>query len=486
MSAPTDVSAGIARVRDERLTYLSVRCLQDIADAVTKADTDGLEGVMIEAGTALGGSAIIMALAKNPERKLRAYDAFDMIPPPTEKDGEDVHKRYERIKAGKSKGIGGDEYYGYRDDLLGEVRSSFDEFGVPVDETNVELIKGYFEDTLKVDEPVAFAHLDGDWYESTKVCLERIWPHLVVGGRLVIDDYYKWSGCKRAIDEYFEGREGYQRVKLGRLHIIKTADVPEPVQKADPVSARREQVAELASTAAGKLRTQRKRISFVNNSRVRLRNANRNFARRTKRGMLVLDAGAGRSPYRRMFKHATYESADIAQTDGKLDYVCNLTDIPVEDGRYDRVLFNQVLEHVTDPPAVLAELYRVLKPGGQILCSCPLSFHEHQKPYDYFRYTKYGLRYLFEQAGFEVTTLTWLEGYFGTVAYQFRRMYLDLPKDVRKLESGWRLAYLAPLVGGTRVLARGLAIAFSRADVRWKYTDSGMPKNYLVLARKPG
>lgn len=226
MNAPTDVAAAITKVREDKLTYLSERCLRDLSEAVVQADKDGLPGLLIEAGTALGGSAIVMALAKAPERKMRAYDAFDMIPPPSDKDGEDVHKRYAKIVSGKSKGIGGTTYYGYRDDLLGEVTESFERFGVPIEKNNVELIKGYFEDTLEVDGPVAFAHLDGDWYESTKVCLERIEPHLVVGGRLVIDDYYKWSGCKRAIDEYFEGRDGFEFVKHGRLHIFKRADVP--------------------------------------------------------------------------------------------------------------------------------------------------------------------------------------------------------------------------------------------------------------------
>lgn len=500
MVAPSDVSAGIAQVREEGLTYLSERCLQDIADAVSKADADGLEGILIEAGTALGGSAIVMALAKSPERRMRAYDAFDMIPPPTEKDGEDVHKRYEKIKAGKSKGIGGAEYYGYRDDLLGEVTASFERFGVPIDKANVELVKGYFEDTLSVDEPVAFAHLDGDWYSSTMTCLERIWPRLVVGGRLVIDDYFKWSGCRTAIDEYFDGLEGFEKVKLGRLHIVKTADVPVPERSrrgeqpqttgAQRIDAAKSTIKSVAAKSA-QLRakpSKPKALRFINNSRQRLRAVNRGFAKTTEPDMLVLDAGAGRGPYRTLFKHAKYETADFGKlgtnyTD--LDYVCDLTDIPVEDGRYDRVLFNQVLEHMKDPQAVINELYRVLKPGGEILCTCPLTFHEHQKPYDFFRYTKYGLRHLFETAGFDVVKLKWLEGYFGTVAYQFRRMSLDLPKDPRTLETGWRLAYLGPLLWGTRGLATGLAVAYSRAEKRWRYTKSGTPKNYLVLARKP-
>ena len=61
------------------------------------------------------------------------------------------------------------------------------------------------------------------------------------------------------------------------------------------------------------------------------------------------------------------------------------------------------------------------KPGGQIFCSSPLYFPEHQKPYDFFRYTHYGLRLLFENASFRIVRLEWLEGFFGTVCFQFRQ-----------------------------------------------------------------
>jgi SAM-dependent methyltransferase len=239
-------------------------------------------------------------------------------------------------------------------------------------------------------------------------------------------------------------------------------------------------------------RRRKRRPWFRNSSQVHLRQQLQLFSRNTKRGMLVLDAGAGTSPYRRFFKHARYESADLAMLEetpyAPLDYICDLTDIPVEDGRFDRVLFNQVLEHLPEPGLALKELNRVLKPGGRIFCSVPLFYQEHQEPFDFYRYTQFGLRKMFTDAGFDIVRLEWLEGYFGTVGYQFKHMSQDLPSDIaslRGLGTGWRIVYVAPLIVGTRWLALFLRGAFARADIRWKYTASGMPKNYVVVARKP-
>jgi O-methyltransferase len=213
----------ITRVCREHLTLSKPAILRELAAAVQETEAAGRPGLLIEAGTALGGSAIVIASAKSPGRPMRVYDAFAMIPPPTDKDGEEVQRRYQKIVSGRARGVGGETYYGYRNDLLAEVTASFGRFGLPLESTNVDLIKGYFEDTLHVDEPVALAHLDGDWYESTMTCLERIEPHLVPGGRLVIDDYFYWSGCRRAVDEYFDGRDGYEMVTNLRLHVVKAA-----------------------------------------------------------------------------------------------------------------------------------------------------------------------------------------------------------------------------------------------------------------------
>ena len=216
-----EVEQTIERARAEHLTYLRKNDLRELATVVADADANELPGLIVEAGTARGGSAIVMAAAKAPGRPMKVYDVFGMIPAPSEHDGADVHRRYEKIAGGEAKGVGGDTYYGYRDDLYEEVKESFGRLGVPVDEHNVELVQGLFEDTIDLDEPVAFAHLDGDWYESTMTCLQRIAPLLTPGGRIVLDDYDHWSGCRMAVDEYFEDRPGYRLEHKAKLHVIR-------------------------------------------------------------------------------------------------------------------------------------------------------------------------------------------------------------------------------------------------------------------------
>ncbi len=218
---PPEIEQTIAQARSEHLTFLKESNLRELASVVLDIESAKLPGLLIEAGTARGGSAIVMAAAKTPDRPMKVYDVFGMIPPPTEQDGPDVHARYEKIAAGEARGVGGDTYYGYRDDLYQEVTDSFARLGVPVDEHSVELIRGLFEDTIDLDEPVAFAHLDGDWYESTMTCLTRIAPLLVPGGRIVLDDYEMWSGCRTAVDEYFAGREGFRLEQRAKMHVIR-------------------------------------------------------------------------------------------------------------------------------------------------------------------------------------------------------------------------------------------------------------------------
>lgn len=218
-----EVSRVLLHVTSRRLTMIRVHQLIEMCEVVNDLRERGVEGSFLETGTAMGGSAILLTALKESERELVVYDVFGQIPPPTVEDGEDVHQRYATIVSGGAKGPGGSDYYGYQEDLLGKVAAAFASAGYPVDDHRVRLVQGLFENTLHPEGPIAFAHLDGDWYESTMVSLQRVVPHLSVGGVLVIDDYHSWSGCARAVDEYFAERDDFERVEGARLRLVRTS-----------------------------------------------------------------------------------------------------------------------------------------------------------------------------------------------------------------------------------------------------------------------
>jgi asparagine synthase (glutamine-hydrolysing) len=158
------------------LTYLSALKLSNLERSVATIDAEGVPGAILEAGVALGGSAAVLATG-SPGREFHGYDVFATIPAPGERDGSDVHRRYEVIASGRSRGIRGDLYYGYRDDLLTEVTDNLRSFGLEVG-GRVQLHKGLFEDTLHPDGPIALVHVDCDWYDPVRLVLERVYPQL--------------------------------------------------------------------------------------------------------------------------------------------------------------------------------------------------------------------------------------------------------------------------------------------------------------------
>lgn len=229
------------------------------------------------------------------------------------------------------------------------------------------------------------------------------------------------------------------------------------------------------------------RLLTFNSSRYRLWQENAAFAALVPNGALVLDAGAGDAPFKDLFQHAQYESADfqkVNKTYASATYVCDLRSIPVENCRFDFIVFNQVMEHLPEPQVVLAELYRVLKVGGKMIYTGPLFYEEHEQPYDFYRYTQFGLRHLFSSAGFVVERLDWLEGYFGTVAYQLNCMARYLPCRPKNL-NGRLIGYgLTPVLSLLKIGFGVCSILFHRLEVCVKVDARGYPKNYVVLASK--
>lgn len=120
-------------------------------------------------------------------------------------------------------------------------------------------------------------------------------------------------------------------------------------------------------------------------------------------GGRVLDIACGNEPYKELFRSAEcYVGLDIAKANSSAIVVGDNQKLPFASETFDHALCTQALEHVELPDKLLAEACRVLRPGGQLLLSAPMYWPHHEEPYDYFRFTRYGLEFLLGEAGFEI------------------------------------------------------------------------------------
>ena len=174
---------------------------------IVSAEANAVDGCLVECGVARGGTATLMlttSMIKRPViskpfcRTAWLFDSFEGLPEPTAEDGvlrKPQGKDRSSWDLAKGYCLGTQEEV---EDLL------FNGFGFSRDK--VHLVKGWFQDTLpeyrdKVGD-IAVLRIDGDWYESTKCCLENLYEQVVDGGYVILDDY-ALVGCRKAVDEFF-------------------------------------------------------------------------------------------------------------------------------------------------------------------------------------------------------------------------------------------------------------------------------------------
>lgn len=188
-------------------------------------------------------------------------------------------------------------------------------------------------------------------------------------------------------------------------------------------------------------------------------------------GTVVVDVGCGQSPYRALVAHfERYVGLDAPghpDSGERPDVQGDAGELPFRSASADLVLCTEVIEHVTDPVRVLFEAHRVLQPGGSLILSAPFTWHLHDEPHDYWRFTEFGLRILIERAGFHVVTLRPTNHYFGAVL-QSRAYWLYF------VSGRWR-----PLTRPMVWLLQAIAVLATPLD-----RNPRMASNYVVLARK--
>jgi O-methyltransferase len=161
-----------------------------------------IPGCFVECGVARGGSSAVMGLAirrSGQARDLHLFDSFEGLPEPTDLDGAAAREYSGGRASGALESIHRCEA------TLEEVRQVL-LVRLGLDRNRVHFHVGWFQNTVPSAGsqigPIALLRLDGDWYESTRICLDHLYPHLSIGGIVIMDDYYAWEGCRRATDEY--------------------------------------------------------------------------------------------------------------------------------------------------------------------------------------------------------------------------------------------------------------------------------------------
>ncbi|OHB71654.1 MAG: hypothetical protein A2W23_07370 [Planctomycetes bacterium RBG_16_43_13] len=189
----------------------------------------------------------------------------------------------------------------------------------------------------------------------------------------------------------------------------------------------------------------------------------------------LIDIGCGMKPYENLLapyvsEHVGVDHKDSIHNRSNVDLVGTAYKIPVEDGSFNAVICTAVLEHLEEPEQALRECHRVLKLNGVAIYMVPFIWHLHEEPRDFYRYSKYGLRYLFEKVGFEIEEIKALSGFwvtFGQLSvyniYRFHRGFLKL----------------LPIIPAIGLAIQGISYMLDRIDKSEQWTWA-----YIVVVKK--
>ncbi len=185
----------------------------------------------------------------------------------------------------------------------------------------------------------------------------------------------------------------------------------------------------------------------------------------------LLDIGCGKKPYFSLFSSSVenYIGIDLPRSRSKyVDIYASGLSLPVRSNVMDTVFCTEVLEHVPEPKELTTEVARVLKKGGYLILTAPQVWGLHEAPHDYYRYTRFGLKYLIEKSGLEVLEIKQTCGVFGVVGQRMSSFFFN-----RYNQSFFALAV---------ILSALITHSFSHLDKAFHY--EGDTLDNVVVARK--
>ncbi len=194
----------------------------------------------------------------------------------------------------------------------------------------------------------------------------------------------------------------------------------------------------------------------------------------------LLDIGCGNKPYKEIVSAQIdeYLGCDIIQSSQNcVDIICPANNIPLANNSIDTVISTQTIEHVENPQELVNEAFRILKKNGTFIVSGPMYWPLHEEPYDFFRFTKYGFRYLLEKAGFIIIEENANGGKWATLGQAF---VLNINEDISSNQGfKWKLMkILFRVIGGVGSINK----IFLKMDK--KYYDETSTLNYVFVAKK--
>lgn len=189
-------------------TMTSIERLWALHDAVRHVSRNSLPGAFVECGVWRGGSSMLTALTlqalTDADRELWLYDTFEGMADPGEHDAgrhePDLVADWDHFKGNTSHPV-------FAHATLQDVQANMRSTGYAAE--RIRYVEGKVEDTIPAELPasIALLRLDTDWYDSTRHELEHLYPLLVPGGVLIIDDYGYWAGARRAVDEWLAAQD---------------------------------------------------------------------------------------------------------------------------------------------------------------------------------------------------------------------------------------------------------------------------------------